>query len=311
MGKTAYFAIGYKCNHKCIFCPRSLSDFSDMMSYEELTSNVERVFEHTDLTNIIVSGGEPTMHPDFIRFLQFLTNKNLRVTVLSNGDNFSNRSYADMFIREINPKAVSVVTAIHSTNPLEHDRITNSPGSYERSMKGLQYLSKAGYHIGIKFILTKQNYSICKEYVKDILEKFEGNADIQICGVDCSGNAEARKYDAAISFCTARPYLEEALDYYIEMQSTYPKTRITLSEMPLCSVDPYYWKYFTMKDPSAHVAYSAPNCDENEEHLSFNSISACATFFQKCKTCKAEPLCPGIWRSTYEALDEDAVKAFL
>ncbi len=305
---SAYFAIGYKCNHRCLFCPREYSDFEEMLPYDLLINNVENVIEKSNVQHLIVSGGEPTMHPDFLKFMDFLMKKPVFIALLTNGDNFSNTEFSDAFIRTVNPKKVQIVTAIHSIDSEKHDWVSGCKGSYERSIKGLLYLSKAGYSIGIKFIVSKQNYQESELFVKDILDKFAGRVNIQFCGIDCAGNANQYGEQAAINYQEARPYLEKAFDTFWEYQKKYPTCHLSVSEMPLCSVDPYYWKLFVLKERSRTNAYSAPNYKNNDEHLTYNAGNDCDTFFEKCHTCAVEKVCPGVWRTTGEILGEDAVK---
>ncbi|MDD6037409.1 MAG: radical SAM protein [bacterium] len=308
---SAYFAIGYKCNHRCLFCPREFSDFDETLPYDLLVKNVDDVIEKKKISHLIVSGGEPTMHPDFLKFMDYLMRRPISISLLTNGDNFSNRDFSDVFIKVVNPKKVQIITAIHSTDPAKHDWVTGSEGSYERSMNGLLYLRAAGYSIGIKYIVSKQNYRESKAFVKGILEKFSGNVGIQFCGIDCGGNANQYGELAAVSYQEAKPYLEEAFDFFIEYQKQHATCHLSVSEMPLCSVDPYYWKLFILKDPDRRIAYSAPNYKENDEHLSYDAGNDCDTFFEKCHACDVEKVCPGVWRKTAEILGEQSVKPIL
>lgn len=309
---SAYFAIGYKCNHRCLFCPREYSDFEEMLPYELLVKNVNDVIEKSNIQHLIVSGGEPTLHPDFLRFMEFLMKKDITVALLTNGDHFSEIEFTNEFIKIVDPRRVQIVTAIHSTNPQLHDWLTSCEGSYERSMRGLLYLKEAGYSIGIKFIVSKQNYKESVAFTKDILEKFEGKVNIQFCGIDCAGNANQYGEMAAINYQELRPYLEGAMDVFLEYQKCHNSTsHMSIIEIPLCSVDPYYWKFFVLKNRTSQTVYSAPNYKENEDHLTYSASSECDIFFEKCQNCKVKKICPGVWRKTGEILGEGAVKPII
>lgn len=305
---SAYFAIGYKCNHRCLFCPREYSDFDEMMPLDLLKANVDKLINESGIKSITVSGGEPTMHPDFLEFMDYLMKKNLFVVLLTNGDNFCNHEFADQFIRVVNPRQVYVVTAIHSVNDDEHDRLTGTPGSKKRSMDGLKYLRKASYGIGIKFIISKQNYQESRAFTEYILNEFGGVVSLQFCGIDCAGNANQYGNDAAISYQMARPYLEDAADYYIEYKKEHPNCKMIFSELPLCSTDPYYWKMFSLKNKEKVSAYSAPNYKENEDKLSMAAHEDCTTDMESCKECAVKEVCPGVWTATAKILGESALK---
>lgn len=306
---SAYFAIGYKCNHRCLFCPREYSDFEEMLPYDLLVNNVNEVIENSKIQHLIVSGGEPTMHSDFLKFMDYLMTKNITIALLTNGDNFSDFEYSNEFIKIVDPRRVQIVTAIHSIDPKKHDWLTGSEGSYARTLKGLLYLKDHGYSIGIKFIVSKQNYKESALFVKDILEKFEGRVNIQFCGIDCAGNANQYGEMAAVNYQEAKPYIEEAMDVFLKYQKEHNQVgRLSAIEIPLCSVDPYYWKFFVLKDRTKLQAYSAPNYKQNEEHLAYASGNDCDTYFEKCQDCKVKNVCPGIWRKTGEIIGEESVK---
>ena len=68
--KTLYCAVGYACNERCMFCPCSEHPANQpSLSYEEICEAIDRSIEERGVDNILFSGGEPTLHPDFFRIL--------------------------------------------------------------------------------------------------------------------------------------------------------------------------------------------------------------------------------------------------
>lgn len=73
---------GRRCNYDCSYCPVHRHDnFSSHATLEELKSNTDFLFEYIDTymkyrkfkhTSISFTGGEPTVNPNFIPFLQYL-----------------------------------------------------------------------------------------------------------------------------------------------------------------------------------------------------------------------------------------------
>ena len=74
--------LGRRCNYDCSYCPVTRHDnFSPHASLEELKSNTDFLFEYIDtymqyrkfkFTSIGFTGGEPTVNPNFIPFIQYL-----------------------------------------------------------------------------------------------------------------------------------------------------------------------------------------------------------------------------------------------
>jgi MoaA/NifB/PqqE/SkfB family radical SAM enzyme len=69
--------IGIRCNFDCSYCPPKLHDkISKHKSLEELKNAWERIIKNTSHTNkkyqIIFTGGEPTLNPNFLPFIKWL-----------------------------------------------------------------------------------------------------------------------------------------------------------------------------------------------------------------------------------------------
>jgi len=73
---------GRRCNYDCSYCPITRHDnFSKHATLDELKANTNFLFEYIDLhmqyrdfkhTSISFTGGEPTVNPNFIPFIQYL-----------------------------------------------------------------------------------------------------------------------------------------------------------------------------------------------------------------------------------------------
>ena len=74
--------LGRRCNYDCSYCPVTRHDnFSPHATLEELKSNVDFLFEYIDTyfthrtfkeVSISFTGGEPTVNPNFIKFVKYL-----------------------------------------------------------------------------------------------------------------------------------------------------------------------------------------------------------------------------------------------
>lgn len=79
--------LGRRCNYDCSYCPVHRHDnFSPHATLEQLKNNVDFLYEYIDtymqhrdfkLASISFTGGEPTVNPNFITFIQYLKTKYL------------------------------------------------------------------------------------------------------------------------------------------------------------------------------------------------------------------------------------------
>lgn len=80
-----------KCSLGCSHCMNSATNSGQHMTYETL-QDILKFISQTDMcSSIIISGGEPTEHPDFVKFINTILdwsencNKNMIITIATNG----------------------------------------------------------------------------------------------------------------------------------------------------------------------------------------------------------------------------------
>ena len=293
-----YIAISYVCNQKCSFCPCSLEErHYPIPSFQDLKGTVVDM-KKRGIDSIVVSGGEPTVYPEFTGFIGFLCSEGLKVTVLSNSERFSEQVFVDGFSANADPRLVEVITTIHSQKASEHEMINGSPGSFERSVNGLLKLADSGYHITVKHCITRLNFRDLKAFYEYIDEQFPEAADIQMCSIDYCGLTDDRKYDHMVVFPELEPYFEEMFDTYLERMNRGNKRHVYCINMPLCSMDPYYWKFAAPKN-QPYSNYASPS-EKGETNVEKGRDDFIGTFGKGCQKCKAESLCAGTYRTAFE-----------
>lgn len=84
---------GYACNQKCICCPcdkqRGLEAVIDL---EELKDTVDHLCE-IGITDVTISGGEPTISPYFFQMIEYILNKGLNIHILSMVKNLATMNF--------------------------------------------------------------------------------------------------------------------------------------------------------------------------------------------------------------------------
>lgn len=305
--KTAYIAIGYACNHKCLFCPcSSNTPRHRIVSTDEVISTVNRALLDPDLQNILLSGGEPTIQPHFFEILQFLAKKPTRVGMLSNADALHDKDLVQKIISIIPPQKLHVTTSIHSHVAENHDRVTNKNGSFSRSILGLSNLVDAGVDVTIKHCITKLNYAEMDTFTDFVYEIFPDNVKLLFCSIDYCGKAGENNSLVAVEFKDSGPHIELALEKVISYRNEARNRHVVVTDTPLCAVDPYYWSFFSCQSKSRLTIYNSPT----SHGIQIDVPSDSGTFFKCCKQCKVESICPGTWRTACDLFGEDAVTPF-
>ena len=297
--KDAYMVFGYACNQKCICCPCEKDQrLKKVIEIKELQKEIDRMVE-IGVTDVTVSGGEPTVYPNFFEVITYLVNKDLNIHILSNSEKFANIEFAKKFVETTRGKNVTVTTTFHSYKELEHEKQNGSKGSFNRSLNGLKFLDENNIQVSLKQCITSYNYKDLKNFIKFLTDNFSARAEIQFWGIDLCGMDEksARKY--FVEFKEIKPYIEEALDYF-ESINTNRNQLLTLNNLPLCMFDCYYWNYFTLPSNRYYIDYK-----DQEEH-SFSQNFGLP--FIACKSCNFAKYCKGTYLSVYDMFGNSVIE---
>ena len=215
--KTLYCAIGYLCNERCRFCPCSEGSADvPSLTFDEICEAIRRAIEERSVKNILLSGGEPTIHPDFFRILKFIKSYDVNVSLLTNALKIADDEFAERMFSIIEGEKLDVTVAFHSHIPEKHDFLTRHKGSFERSLKGVKNMLKYNVRLSIKNNIVNYTYQNLPEYVKWVTSYFDDTVILLLCNIDINGTAVGNKRDVAVEFSKSIPYLQKALDIIIE-----------------------------------------------------------------------------------------------
>ena len=101
---------------------------------------------------LILSGGEPLLHPDIFAIAQRAKAMGFYLSLSSNGT----------LINEANIEAIAKVGFDYvgislDGLPTTHDRFRRCPGAFEKALQGIRWCQLYGIKVGIRFTLTQDN----------------------------------------------------------------------------------------------------------------------------------------------------------
>src|SRR5690606_23680437 len=119
------------------------------------------------MTRLILSGGEPTIHPNFLDFVRLGKKAGYRkIQTVTNGRMFS---YPEFLQRAADYGLDEITFSLHGHTPKLHDRLVGVPGAFEQEVKGLKAaLAMGRFIINIDIVINKQNVP----YLPEMLETF-------------------------------------------------------------------------------------------------------------------------------------------
>lgn len=134
------------CNERCVHCyiPNAEKNKCMLMPDKMVCSIIDQ-FKVLGGKNITLSGGEPLLHPDLCKMINYCTLNNLQVGV------FSNLTLLDDNITSalLDSNISAVQTSLYSMNPNVHDGITKVPGSFAKTLYGIKKLKGKGINVQI------------------------------------------------------------------------------------------------------------------------------------------------------------------
>ena len=129
-----YIEVCSMCNLKCAYCFEK--EYAHKML---LTSRIITIINSLQdvLEDVVITGGEPTLHPDFDKIIRYIAGK-VPVTITTNGTNYSPAVFADL-LREHDNVYVQV-----SLDSIEKMTVANlcGEGTFEAVMDTLDYLKE-------------------------------------------------------------------------------------------------------------------------------------------------------------------------
>ncbi|ACL76686.1 radical SAM protein [Ruminiclostridium cellulolyticum] len=181
-----YFEITRRCNLKCVYCyNNSRKDFSKELEKEQIFRLIDELYE-AGTFEIRLTGGEPTLHPDFFEIVKYIKSKNFFISLGTNG------VWRDGLIETIGQSGIRVVI-ISLDGTEEYNDQSRGKGTFKAITNTIKQLKKFGN------ITLKINSVICREN-RDQLEKIVALADelgidgVNLAPLRVSGRADGSEY---------------------------------------------------------------------------------------------------------------------
>ena len=182
----------YRCNNNCLHCWLIESQSSNLINSELSFDEIRKIVleaRSMGCRTWCISGGEPMLRPDFADLFDFITSKSKRYTLNSNGTLITPK------IANLMKRVGSKMIALYGATPETHDFITQNPGSFESTIRGISYLKEANAGFIVQLIIMKDNFH---EYQKmiDLAESLGSHYRISSYWLYCSASFSKDRNDS-------------------------------------------------------------------------------------------------------------------
>lgn len=136
------------CNLQCRFCYNSC----EPAYCQNALAIIDRL-ERGGVLELVLTGGEPSEHPDFFKILRYACDRIPRVMVQSNGVNFGQKKYFEQLA------ALPVACVNFSLHGLQqtHESLTQIPGSFDATVQAIRWCLESGIRVASNMVLTAIN----------------------------------------------------------------------------------------------------------------------------------------------------------
>jgi len=208
--KRNWVRLTYRCNDRCVFC---LDAHTHDGTDRERDAIKAQILDGRakGAARLILSGGEPTIHPHFVDFIRLGRAAGYpKIQTVTNGRMFA---YPEFLTRCLDAGLSEITFSIHGSNARIHDALVGTRGAFEQEVRGLRNALADGRPI--------VNIDVCvsRGNVKDLPELMEvftglGVREFDLLHVIPFGRAYTEGKETLFYDLEAmRPYLLEAFGY--------------------------------------------------------------------------------------------------
>ena len=239
-----------KCNSHCVICTNPDDFWKERdYGYDYIRSRF-RGFKGR-IKSITVTGGEPTIHPDFSKIVELIKSEfpTVKINLLTNG----RRLYYASFARkccELNN--INIAISLHGYNARTHDGVTSVKGSFTQSCRGIRNIlryKREGQVLETRVVITKLNYRFIDKILRFISTRFPRIDRLTLVFMEIEGKAEENIKKTGLTYT-------DFLGTLAKIEKLIPKFKeFRFYHFPLCAVEKRFWKYIWNTLPKQEVMY--------------------------------------------------------
>jgi SynChlorMet cassette radical SAM/SPASM protein ScmE len=193
-----------RCNLNCIYCAVSSSKNTPGDLNLEEWGRVINELARIKVFNLVISGGEPFLRPDFNAILKMIFRHHFRISINTNGTVFDEEVIG---LLAGSNRLDNIQVSLDGPDAQTHDRMRGK-GSFHKMMSNINRLSRLGIPFSFNVVVCKNNKNVLGEMVQFAIR--EGASQVTFSPLSPQGNALSHLTDLRLSFKEERS-VEQAL----------------------------------------------------------------------------------------------------
>jgi SynChlorMet cassette radical SAM/SPASM protein ScmE len=181
-----------KCNLHCDYCfyANEMHGRPDLPAEEWFTFFDE--LGSLAVRSLTLSGGEVFVRKDLLELIDYIIEKRMRFSILSNGTLINEKTLSLFAEKKRRKRLNSIQVSIDGSCPEIHDK-SRGAGSFKRALNGLRLLKEAGFPVNCRVTVNRFNVddldNIAKLLLDDVGLNSFGTNDAMPMGSGCTNQA--------------------------------------------------------------------------------------------------------------------------
>ncbi len=167
------FRLGEACNNACPFCSNSGRPGARLIAPAETLRRVERLVA-LGVRRVVVTGGEPTIHPAFDDVVMRLNARGIRWDLNTHGRRFADQGFTERTVQQGLRRAI--VSLHHHRAEISARLFGAAEVAHRETLAGIERLLRAGVQVMLNCVLTRDNLDALSDLVDECLGRFAGVA---------------------------------------------------------------------------------------------------------------------------------------
>ena len=151
MANLGYIQVVRHCNHLCGFCSNPTTPY--VHDFESMRPLVDD-FVRRGYFGVILTGGEPTLHPDLPRITTYARDQGLHVRMITNGHRMADRKFA----RSMADAGLQLVhISVYSVREKVEAELRGTEGTLPRALAAIDNAAEFGIEVNINSVINRLN----------------------------------------------------------------------------------------------------------------------------------------------------------
>ncbi len=231
MANIGYIQVVRHCNHFCGFCSNPTTPYThDFESMKVLVDD----FVGRGYFGVILTGGEPTLHPELPRIAGYAREKGLHVRMITNGHRLADAGFA----RDLAEAGLQLVhVSIYSVKPEIEERLRGAKGTLERAHAALDNAHANGIDVNVNCVINKLNADHLDHNVRELTARHPFIRHFVWNNLDPSmGRAEVNQDQFTPRLADFELSLARAMRFLHKSGRTF-----RVEKVPLCYMSDFPW----------------------------------------------------------------------